>query len=207
MRFFVFIVVLGVCALANADFSPSIDESKLANKISEMISRLSDELILGLIWEEESEVKEIKSYSPLKRMAAVYLVVGAMENNDGKLFPKSEKNQDQLSVMLASRYIAFRYIVGFIGGRGEEDGMRDYIESEISDLNLMFNDKIPYIFYLKSHQDRKNKLLYVYGSDEKFVEEMLSLARQENIVALANKTSALALIETCMENAKVCKRM
>lgn len=203
--FLLFCMVLGVQVSANSDSSP--DFSNLSEKLSTLNKRLSDNLSMSIVWEENTEVVEIQSYPPLKRMAAIQSIIEVMTNNDKKLFPDSEQNQYQFLLRLTSRFVALRYINELVGETDDEIVMKSYLNGELADLQLVLSGKFPYEFYLKSHQDRNIKLMYLYGGNVDFLREALKLIKSTSIINISNKTSALSLLEACVDNIEICESM
>lgn len=141
---FLFCMVLGGQVLANSDSSS--DVSNLSEKLSTLNKRLSDNLSMSLVWEENAEVVEIQSYPPLKRMAAIQSIIEALTNNDKKLFPDSDNNQHQFLIRLTSKFVALRYLSELAGETDDEVGMKSYLNGELADLQLVLSGKIPYEF-------------------------------------------------------------
>ena len=86
--------------------------------------------------------------------------------------------------------------------------MKDYLDSEIADLKLTIDGKIPYQTYLQTTKQRDDKLTYLYMSNKAFVAELLKLKAQTNsaVVRLVNKTSAISLFQACTQNVDLCEK-
>lgn len=211
-------VVFAIVFMSNNTFAekPPVDKKTVeivSKKLVAAFGKIKPSTGLNEVsmdWLKNPEVAEVYSYKDLKKVAAINRVIWAMSENDKMIFSSHSKNQNQLAILLASRIQSYSNLISLLGSSDNEIGMRDFLNSERADLQLVINGKIPYSFYLSSSKAREDKFTYLYMTNEKFVMELLNFSNEETndhdtMVKLANKTTASSIYNTCVTNIEICK--
>jgi len=190
----------------------SEDEQRVAvaKKISGLMSQLGPGVrAVNTNWKQNPEVQEILNFPTTKRLAAVNLIIWGMRENDKILFKNAETNVRQKAAMLIARSIATSLLAGLVTDSSSDTAMRDFLASERADLELVLHEKIGMKFYEEERLRRDNKLAMIYMTDEKFVKQMLEMKMQndQTVTRLTNKTSSVALLQTCTVNVELCAMM
>lgn len=200
--------------IASSPAAQNTEEAAQAKKISLKLVSFYKKLTPSISstntnWAENKEVSEIKSWPTLKRMAAIRNIIWELQENEKKLLPNFENDTNQLAAGLISRIFSYNYLKGLILDSTDEIGTKDYLNGEISDLNLTLNHKLPYGMYASERKRREDKLNYLYMSNKEFVEELLKLKLEKNSAPsiLSSKTSAISLMETCVNNLDICEKL
>ncbi len=212
LRLFTLPLILILITNVYAQQSPrdSAKGTTLGKKLSGLFQNLGPGINdVDMDWKNNPEVAQILSYPGKKRIAAIHNIIFALEENDGKIFKNIDKNSYQLTAMIIVRIVAYTHLKGLIQSSNEDIGIRDYLDSEIADLTLAINQKIPYGLYLQARRQRGEKLAYIYWSNKDYVAEMIKQKNEKNIaiIKLSNKTSSISLIETCTQNVELCEKL
>lgn len=201
-----------ICITGASSSAQTAEELAQVNRVSIKLSALMKTLgpavnTVAIDWKSNPEVAEIQEYSKSKRLAAVREILYGLEENDKKLFKKMATGGDHALAALLVRIQTYSFISGLIGPAIEEIGMKDFLVSEVNDLQLVFAQKITYEQYLYSKAQREDKLNYLLNTDKKILKERLVMRVENNQVAarLAAKTSAIALVKMCGQKIALCE--
>lgn len=209
-----FAILLLILLTASSEAQTTQEDSARMSKISQKVVALNKKLVpsvnsVNMTWGENKEVFEIKSWPTLKRMAAIRNIIWDLQENEKKFFPNTEKDPNQLAAGLISRVFSYNFLKEFVRDSIDDLGMKDYLNGELADLNLTLNHKLPYGMYASERKRREDKLTYLYMPNKEFVEELLKLKLDKNSAAsnITSKTSAIALMQTCIQNIDVCEKL
>lgn len=160
-------------------------------------------------WTENPEVKEVTGFGADKRIATLMNIILLLSKNDKKIFPNIETNSNQLAVSIITRIFSLTKLSSLLSSEDNDFVIRAYLDGEIADLKMVLNRKINYGSYLHWHKERDNKLATLIFSEEKIILEMVPQAMEEaNITqVLANKTTLISLLETCVANTDLCSEL
>jgi hypothetical protein len=126
-------------------------------------------------WENNSEVTEIRSYSNAKRLAAIYLLLDLQDKHEAKAFPNIHKDPNHFLLRLATRLPVLVLYNSLLSDLPNNIVIKDYIQSESSDIKLALNLHGTMNMFLQNQQNRKSKMTMLLFSNEEIVKEALEL--------------------------------
>lgn len=208
------LLLASLLALSSASYAQKPEEKARVARVSKKMSALMEKLGPGINevnmdWKANPEVREISKYPPIKKIASINLLVWGIQDNDKKLFPNSEKSQAQTALIVISRMIAYSQMLDLISTSIDELPMKDFLQSEISDINLVLANKIPLESYFAAHRQREDKKTYLLMPNKEFVGAMLQM-KTENaslIEKLSNKTTGVSYMSVCAQNMELCDKL
>ena len=164
---------------------------------------------VSMNWGANDEIKEIKGYSAKKRVGALMQLAYYQTENEEKAFPKLNKDQDQLAISLMVRLFSLSKYATLVGDTTNDLVMKDYFDSEVTDLKLVFESKIHYQQYLQMRKIREDKFGMILLQDEGVGTEVFTLGSIKNnsMQSLANKTVVISLYEACLQNLDLCVKL
>ena len=116
----------------------------VAKKLATLNARLGPDVReVQMNWKDNSEVKTVLSYSTLKRIAAINVIVSNLQDNEAKIFPQPDKNKSQLAGIIISRIFSYSYLRELTTDSDDDIAVRDYLDGELSDLKLTINHYCP----------------------------------------------------------------
>lgn len=185
-------------------------EVELANKIVEIVARIVGKEKIGSIvnpkWKDNIEVKDVVTFSDMKRNAIIIQTLDNLKKNEKKIIPKIKSDND-LTVLIILRLKTHEYLTSLISSSENNTIIKNYFNNEISDLKMIVSGKQKYGFmYINPHKTRWEKVQLLMLSDAKFVKEFLLLSEKKPDIsqALANKTTLLSLLSICQINKDFC---
>ena len=187
---------------------------KIANYISSTAKIIGGPNQLGvksvsMNWVANDEIKEIKGYYAKKRIGALMQLVEYEKQIEEKAFPKFNKDQDQLVITLMVRLFSYANYSTLAGDTTNDLVMKDFFDSEVTDLKLVFDHKIHYQQYLKMRDIRIDKFRSILFQDAEIGTEFFTFVTLKNnsVQSLANKTATISLSESCMQNIDLCVKL
>jgi hypothetical protein len=208
-----FILGLLLITTTNISLAKEQIDGKLVKFMTNAAKTLGGEKSLGTkvtpTWQENSEIKNIKTFNANKRNVFLWIVTTQLDENEEKIFTNIEKNQYQLAGSIISRIISLNYLNTLLTDSDDDLLVKDYISGEIYDLKLILATKLQYGFYIKEHKRRKDKLeLLLMASGEGIIKEALTLIDKNNTSTqvVANMTILIALMDTCANNEDLCTK-
>ncbi|MGV0960496.1 MAG: hypothetical protein ACOYB1_11735 [Limnohabitans sp.] len=188
--------------------------SKIANYISSTAKIVGGANQLGvrsvsMNWVENNEIKEIKGYYAKKRIGALMQLVEYEKQIEEKTFPKFAKDQDQLAITLMVRLFSYAKYATLVGDTTNDLVMKDFFDSEVTDIKLVFDHKIHYQQYLKMRETRVDKFMSILFQDTEIGTEFFTFVTVKNnsVQSLANKTVTISLSEACVQNIDLCVKL
>lgn len=192
-------------------------QNQQVSKISEFIGRTANKIggpnkvgvNLYPNWSENPEVVEVFDYETDKRIATLWAIIHLLNQNEEVIFPKSKTDSNQLAAAIIMRTFALNYLKKLIHISANDVVVEDYLEKESADLKLVLSEKISAGAYYQSRNSRNDKLYLIFMGDEKIVRENIKLLRDKSSIAsvLANKTTLVSLLETCLANSELCVKL
>ena len=182
-----------------------------AVKINTLIARYATLLDVGTIslnWNEQPEVKKLRSFSDLKRTAAILATIWSLAKNDETIFSKMNANDYQVVVSMVTRIHSYTLLTRLTAISANDIILKEYLDQEVADLKRVFARKNTVAAYTQARRIRDNKLA-VLLADPKFASELVKFRTGKETVAqsLANVTTMIAVLEACTANVELCSTM
>lgn len=179
-----------------------------AVKINRLIASYAKQLDVGTVslnWQQQPEVKKLRSLSDLKRTAAILATVWNLASNDEQVFSRIKTSDYQVLVSMLTRIHSYTYLSSVIANSANDVLLKQYLDQEVSDLKQVFARKNTIAAYDQARKRRDDNQA-VLLKDQKFVSELIKFRAGNETLArsLANVTTMLALIEACTANAALC---
>jgi hypothetical protein len=205
------LLLAALLALPSVSYAQTPEEKARVSRVSKKMSTLMQKLGPGvnevnMDWKANPEAQEISKYPSIKKIAAINLIIWGMQDNDKNLFPNSDKSPAQTALIVISRMIAYSQIQELISTSIDELPMRDYLQSEISDINLVMANKISLESYFSARKQREDKKTSLLMPNKEFVGAMLRMKAENSplIEKLSNKTTGASYMSVCFQNLALC---
>ena len=204
---FLIIVSIGLCVIPTTGHADD-DETVRINALIANYARQLDVGTVSLNWNEQPEVKKLRTFPDVKRTAAILATIWDLGQNDEAIFVKMKTNDYQVLVSMLTRIHAYTFLTNLIASSANDILLKEYLDQETTDLKQVFARKNSVAAYQQARKIRDDRL-DILLKDQKFVSELVRFrAGKETVVkSLANVTTMLALIEACTTNPALCIRM
>ena len=204
---FIALVAIALTTVPAASNAADDDNVKLNKLIANYATRL-DVNTISLNWNEQAEVKKLRTLPDIKRTAAILATIWNLSSNDDTIFSNMKTNDYQVLVSMLTRIHSYTFLANLTAASANDVLLKEYLNQEVADLKQVFAKKNSVTAYMqarKMRDDRQAALL----KDQKFVNELVKYrAGKETVTkSLANTTTMLALIEACTANVELCLKM
>lgn len=192
-----------VAQTTNNNLPASEVKRRLSAYVGDIGKTVSDNFRLyrpmELEWENNSEVTEIRSYSNTKRLAAIYLLLDLQDKHEAKIYPNVQNNPNHFLLRLANRLPVLSLYNSLLSDLPNNEIIRDYIQSEASDIGLALNMHGSMNMFLQSQKNRRSKITMLLLSNEETTIELLKFMEEgmATIDTLAVKSFMTSLTRFC----------